>query len=417
MSNRQLLDPSGRNPVPQRPTPSRPPIQWPSRAGTQTNQPEATKSTQSTDNQRATALVRQHVDRVYSQEETRSNQPEEVPASSAQSQLTPIEQQNSTDQQHIMRNQPYDWQKYHTAWQQYYHQYFYQYYAGWWQQQQKQQIKENIPNSQIAKPSDSQELSDQQRVAKELRQRIRGTITKRAKKIKKSSHFKPILAAATVAILFLFINYNQVLVGAIKQYIAPGDVVTTPVIVEPNTQTAIGPAPKIIIPKIGVDAPVVYDQPSVAEADFETALERGVVRLGTTADPGTKGNVVIGGHSSNNIFNPGKYKYVFVNLKKLDVGDIFYLNYNSVRYTYKVTVAKKIIPPTDTSVLAQTTTPTVTLFTCDPPGTNVNRLIVQAVQIDPNPDGAATNTNQKPVIDKTNPLPSVAPSIWDKLFR
>ena len=34
-----------------------------------------------------------------------------------------------------MRNQQYDWQQYHNAWQQYYHQYFYKYYANWYQQQ------------------------------------------------------------------------------------------------------------------------------------------------------------------------------------------------------------------------------------------------------------------------------------------
>ena len=161
----------------------------------------------------------------------------------------------------------------------------------------------------------------------------------------------------------------------------------------------------------------MYDEPKVDEASYQKALERGVVRLGNTANPGTKGNVVIGGHSSNNVFNPGKYKYVFVNLKRLDVGDIFYLNFNGIRYTYKVTIAKKIITPQETEILSQTETPTVTLFTCDPPGTNVNRLIVQAQQIDPDPSGANANNNQATTVNKANPLPSVAPSLWDRLFH
>lgn len=214
---------------------------------------------------------------------------------------------------------------------------------------------------------------------------------------------------------FLLINYNQVLVGALKQYVSPGSVVTTPVIVEPNTLANVGPEPKIIIPKIGVDAPVVYDEPKVDESSYQKALERGVVRLGTTANPGTKGNVVIGGHSSNNVFNAGKYKYVFVNLRRMENGDIFYLNYGAKRYTYKVTL-KKVITPTDVSALAQTSIPTVTLFTCDPPGTNVNRLIIQAEQIDPSPSSAKVNSNQPTKVNDKNPLPSVAPSLWDRIF-
>jgi sortase A len=314
-----------------------------------------------------------------------------------------------------MRNQSYDWQQYHTAWQQYYHQYFYRYYAGWWQQQ-KQQIESEA--QQVPQPIEAaEELSDRQKVANELREKVRTTVEKQSKKVKSSSHFKPILASVFVGSMFLLVNYNQVLVGAVKQYIAPGSVVTTPVIVEPGASNAVSAEPKIIIPKIGVEAPVVYDVTGVDEASYQKGLERGVVRLGTTANPGTKGNVVIGGHSSNNVFNAGKFKYVFVNLKRLDVGDIFYLNYNGQRYTYKITMAKKIITPKETSVLAQTEKPTVTLFTCDPPGTNVNRLIVQAEQIDPSPEAAAANTNQQTTVNKNNPLPSVAPSLWDRLFN
>lgn len=363
-----------------------PPIQWPSA-------PDA-KST--SDNERAAHIVRQQVERAYSQREDNAAQ-------------------SPTNHPHTMRNQQYDWQQYHNDWQQYYHQYFYRYYASWWQQQKAQM--EAAAKEQASKEAPHQQNHTQQAfVAHELRGKVRASVEKRTKKIKQSTHFKPLLAAFLVGASFLLINYNQVLVGAVKQYVAPGSVVTTPVIVEPNASNMVGSEPKIIIPKIGVEAPVVYDEPKVDEASYQAALERGVVRLGNTANPGTKGNTVIGGHSSNNVFNDGKFKYVFVNLKRLDVGDIFYLNYQGTRYTYKITTAKKIIPPTETSVLAQTDTPTVTLFTCDPPGTNVNRLIVQAEQIDPSPSSAPANVNQQTETDTVNPLPSVAPSLWDKLF-
>lgn len=377
----------------------RPPIQWPVRESTGSDKQR----------EKAAQFARDRVERVY-QHEGEPNQP----VSESHSQAAAHRSQPSHHQsQHSMRSEPYDWQQYHTAWQQYYHQYFYRYYAGWWMQQKKQ-LEETPPQS--APAPEIAPGSERERITKEIRQKVRSTVEKQSKKVRSSSHFKPILAAVTVGSMFLLLNYNQILVGAVKQYITPGSVVTTPVIVEPNSANMVGSEPKIIIPKIGVEAPVVYDEPNVDEASYQAALERGVVRLGTTANPGTKGNVVIGGHSSNNVFNGGGFKYVFVNLKRLDVGDIFYLNYEGKRYTYKVTVARKIIPPTDTSVLAQTEKPTVTLFTCDPPGTNVNRLIVQAEQIDPSPEAASANTNQQTDVNQKNPLPSVAPSLWDRIF-
>lgn len=372
-----------------RPISQRPPIQWPVRTAQPTQ-----------DSQRAASIARQHVERTYGTYGELNQKTEPV-----------ADEPKST-----MREEPYDWQQYHNAWQQYYHQYFYRYYANWWNQQRPQFTQ----NQATTTPETTQELeSDKKkraRVAKELRDKVRSNVEKHSQKVKSSNHFKPIMAALFVGVSFLLVNYNQVLVGAIKQYVAPGSVVTTPIIVEPNTQVAIGSEPKIIIPKIGVEVPVVYDEPKVDEASYQRALERGVVRLGNTANPGTKGNVVIGGHSSNNVFNAGKYKYVFVNLRRLEVGDIFYLNYQGVRYTYKITVAKKIVAPTDVSALVQTETPTVTLFTCDPPGTNINRLVVQAEQIDPSPNAAPASTKTQTPVNSANPLPSVAPSLWDRLF-
>jgi sortase A len=389
-------DPARQLPPSRQPS-TRPPIQWPVRSG----------ATSDVEREKAAQIARGRVDRLY----TQSGEPNQAPNPDVHTDSHIHSDQHSRT---AINDQGYDWQHYHAAWQQYYHQYFYRYYAGWWQQQ-KQQIETEA--AQHNQPSPEEDLTEKQRVAKELREKVRSTVEKQSKKVKSSSHFKPLLASVFVGSTFLLVNYNQVLVGAIKQYIAPGSIVTTPVIVEPGASNTVGQDPKIIIPKIGVEAPVVYDVTSVEEAAYQAGLERGVVRLGTTADPGTKGNVVIGGHSSNNVFNAGKYKYVFVNLKRLDVGDIFYLNYKGQRYTYKITVAKKIITPTETDVLAQTEKPTVTLFTCDPPGTNVNRLIVQAEQIDPSPAAATTNTNQPTAVNKKNPLPSVAPSLLDRLFN
>lgn len=390
----------------------RPPIEWPGR----------TEAPKPSDSDRAAELARKHVERTYLRDGEPNTPPKQKratiePISTAATESKAAEQPPE-ELQHTMRDEPYDWTQYHSAWQQYYQQYFYKYYANWWQQQRQQQAQapqQRTDATQVfATAPLEKEVSDAD-LTKTIRGKFRSTVKHNAEKLQKSSHFKPLIWSLSVAGAFLLLNYNQVIVGAVKQYIAPGNVVTTPVIVEPNVADSVGPEPKIIIPKIGVEAPVVYDEPNVDEASYQKALERGVVRLGTTADPGTIGNVVIGGHSSNNVFNPGKYKYVFVNLKQLTVNDIFYLNYNGTRYTYKVTVANKIIKPNETSDLNQTAVPTVTLFTCDPPGTNVNRLIVQGVQIDPDPNQAKASSSTKTELNQANPLPSVAPSLWDRI--
>ena len=382
-----LIKPSSRQPN-ERPLTQRPPINWPiHRASPSEN--------------RTTDFARKQVERSY------VNAPTVHHAQTSPNNIN----SESSHTQHTLRNTSVDASQYHQAWQQYYHQYFYQYYANWWRQQPHSQATVNNATHTDTK------LNEHEIINKNLKAKIRATAKKQAQRVKSSNHYKPALASISVGLFFLLINYNQVLVGAVKQYVSPGSVVTTPVIVESSASAMVGPEPKIIIPKIGVEAPVVYDEPNIDEASYQKALERGVVRLGNSADPGTNGNVVIGGHSSNNIFNAGGFKYVFVNLKQLDVGDVFYLNYNSKRYTYKVTVAKKIITPQETSVLAQTSTPTITLFTCDPPGTNVNRLIVQATQIDPSPSSATKVSNKTIEVNPENPLPSVAPSMWDWLLR
>ncbi len=141
--------------------------------------------------------------------------------------------------------------------------------------------------------------------------------------------------------------------------------------------------PTISIPKINVFAPVVYE-PTIAEASVQKALESGVVHYGNTPFPGQPGNSVIFGHSSNDWWEPGNYKFIFGLLDKLAPGDRLSVDYQSRRYIYEVT-GTKVVAPTDVSVLNPTAEPTLTLITCTPPGTSLKRLIVTAKQVDPLP--------------------------------
>ena len=218
------------------------------------------------------------------------------------------------------------------------------------------------------------------------------------------------LAAGTGAVLIvLFGFFNE---RFIAPFIQPSrNVTNTPLISE---ALAVGNAPEVIIPKINVQIPVVYGVNSIEESDVQKALENGVVHYANTAMPGQNGNLAIVGHSSNNIFNKGKYKFAFVLLSRLENGDVFYLQKDGKRYTYQVYL-REIVGPTDVGVLGPRDKPaTATLITCDPPGTSLNRLVVVGEQISPDP---STNTSQAPQsTPQPKTIPGNAPSLWSRMW-
>jgi sortase A len=248
----------------------------------------------------------------------------------------------------------------------------------------------------------------------DIKKELLTTVSKRSR-TKRSSHMSSILfglgMGTLVLVILLFSFFNE---RFIAPFITPSRAVSsTPIIIDPGN-TDVGPEPKLIIPKINVEVPVIYDEPSIDEHAVQRALEDGVLHYATTVNPGELGNGVLFGHSSNNILNKGKYKFAFLLLKSLEAGDTFMLQKDGKRYIYKV-YEKKIVAPTDVSVLgAQDRAATFTLITCDPPGTNVNRLIVIGEQISPDPaQNVASHVKQdvaKPAI-----LPSNSPSLWQRL--
>jgi LPXTG-site transpeptidase (sortase) family protein len=198
-----------------------------------------------------------------------------------------------------------------------------------------------------------------------------------AKKKTIPTRLKPILTAVGTMALILVVFKAQILlsqIGYLTGSKTGASAVTT-------SASAIPAASTMSIPKINVNAPVVYE-PSIVEANVQKSLENGIVHYGNTAVPGQAGNSVFVGHSSNDWWEPGNYKFVFVLLDKLVVGDTFSINYQSTKYVYQVTEVK-VVEPTDLSVLAQTNDPTVTLITCTPPGTSWKRLVIKAKQISP----------------------------------
>ena len=217
-----------------------------------------------------------------------------------------------------------------------------------------------------------------------------------------------------LTLLFSFFNERFVV-----PFIRPNTHVSaTPIIVDPNISSPVGPESKIIVPKINVEAPLVFDVQTVEEKAVQAGLERGVVHYGTTSNPGEKGNSVIFGHSSGNILNKGKYKFAFILLKSLENGDTFIVQHAGKRYVYKV-YNKYVTNPKDVSVLQAPSDKVAitTLITCDPPGTSTNRLIIQAEQIFPSPSQNTASSVSADIVSQPSQLPSNSESLWHRLFN
>ena len=129
-----------------------------------------------------------------------------------------------------------------------------------------------------------------------------------------------------------------------------------------------------------------------------------MVHYGNTANPGQAGNAVLFGHSSNDWDKPGNYKFIFVLLEKLAVGDTYTIDYKGTRYEYQI-YERSIILATDVHVVAPTSDPTSTLITCWPTGTSQKRSIVRGKQISPQPSKTAGTQSQA----TTNQINTVLP--------
>jgi sortase A len=139
-----------------------------------------------------------------------------------------------------------------------------------------------------------------------------------------------------------------------------------PVVVIPTP----GPqaATRVVIPAIGVDAPVV-------EGDGWEELKKGVGHHIGSANPGERGNIVLSGH--NDVFGE-----VFRRLTDLSAGDEVRVYDESGRaYLYRVTT-RRIVEPTEVSVMRPTSEPILTLITCYPYLVDTQRLIVIAELIE-----------------------------------
>ncbi len=218
-----------------------------------------------------------------------------------------------------------------------------------------------------------------------------------------------------VVLIFLFGFFNEVIIAP---FIQPSRVAAATPLIVSSTSVAATANPEVIIPKINVEIPVNYTETSTDEATIENALESGIVHYPTTVLPGQNGNAAFFGHSSNNIFNKGKYKFAFVLLHTLVPGDTFYLTYSGKVYVYKV-ITRSVVEPTDVSVLGPVDgqAATATLITCDPPGTSLHRLIIVGQQISPDPSGNTASSTDTTISGTPVSLPGNGPTLWGRFLR
>ncbi len=377
----------------------------------------------------AASIVRSQVDAIYS-----GNTSTPTP------QTTPVAHTDEPPQQSIETHNPYErtqtnlgevqddqWKQYHSAWQDYYQKYYERYYVGQvyhakqaLEARAQDARKTDTPGVPQATPSqathDEPETLSQSEAIYDLRSKLVGKMQDTAKKARKSRHFIPITAAICVMLVFLFLQYNRVLFANVQAYISPGDIDPANIIIDPSTEVAVSSDPKLIIPKINVDVPVNYDVTPDYNSQMK-AMENGVAYFGipgANSKPGQIGNTVLSGHSSNDIIDQGNYKFIFARLDHLTNGDTIFVNYQGKRYTYTVT-KKEVVKPTEvTKLVYATDKPILTLITCTPLGTSLNRLLVTAEQVSPSPKDAmpAPSTGGS----ATTSIPGNSPTFVQRIF-
>ena len=134
----------------------------------------------------------------------------------------------------------------------------------------------------------------------------------------------------------------------------------------------------IVIPKIRVNANVVKNVDPFDSRIYQKALTKGVAHAKGSGLPGFPGNVFIFAHSAINWYQASQYNSIFYLTNKLEPGDEIFIYYKGSKYRYSVT-EKKIVAASEINYLTNNlNTTSLTLMTCWPPGSNLNRLIILA---------------------------------------
>lgn len=139
---------------------------------------------------------------------------------------------------------------------------------------------------------------------------------------------------------------------------------------------------RVIIPKIWKNIPLIdvknktVQNVKELETVFMNELSNWIIRYPWSAIPWEIWNSFIFWHSSNFPWIKWDYNDVFALLDNVEFWDEIIVYYNQKKYIFKIK-EKKIIKPWDVSVLKkETEKPEISLMTCWPVWTTLNRMIV-----------------------------------------
>ena len=330
-----------------------------------------------------------------------------------------------------------DWQKYHSDWQNYYQKYYSEYYAKAAQkylenEKSKLSAQAVSTNTYLSQDSIARTEASAKQVEVSLRERIREKANSSFKLSKRHKQFVPIFAGIFSVLFVLFLQYNRLIFAPIMAYIAPGNTKDTGITaIDPTVSEAPTADPRLLIPKLNVDVPVFFNI-SNDTATINNAMNHGVAQFkipGADAMPGQIGNLVISGHSAGDIYSNNQYKFIFSGLERLVDGDLIYVNYNSVRYTYKVYKRETVEPTNVAALVYKIDKPILTLITCTPLGSDRYRLLVMAEQINPsyeqketteiaNQENSAENgNNAEGKTQSSSIMPANERSFFDRIWR
>ncbi len=306
-----------------------------------------------------------------------------------------------------------DWKKYHSAWQDYYQKYYGEYYgkaAREYVARERLRLERQMMDKQRKEQEDAASkvpekpkeiihtiTEESQEVQNDFRSKIQSKAQERAKKVRKSKHFIPLTVGLVILVGGLLLQYNQVIAANIVAYVSPGNSEVTEITeIDPTVAIAVHENPTLMIPKLNVEVPITFGSQTDVKS-MNVAMANGVANFsvkGASARPGEIGNFVVSGHSAGNVYGTSDYKFIFSGLTRMEAGDKIYVDYNGVRYTYRVQ-GTKVVEPTDVQSLAQVANdnegvPMITLITCTPLGTSRYRLLVYAEQINPSYENAVT---------------------------
>ena len=324
------------------------------------------------------------------------------------------------------KNTAPDWQKYHSAWQNYYQKYYSEYYAKAaksYIENEKEKQESGLKGAVLENPEQPVNPTDEeeQGIIKTLKTTVKRKALLKAGNSKRFRKFVPLFVGALVVLLILFLQYNRLIFAPIMAYVSPGNSEDTGIsAIDPTISTAVGADNRLIIPKLNVDVPVNFGIANDTDT-INMAMENGVAQFsipGASAMPGEIGNLVITGHSAGDIYSNNQYKFIFSGLERLNAGDLVYIDYKGTRYTYSVT-KKETVEPSDVGALVyETSKPMLTLITCTPLGTSRYRLLVTAEQVNPAPSGATQeHIDDGSVNASSESMPENEPTFFERIWR